>query len=114
MICGKCGSEVKKGKVSFRNGGLGAPSLLDVPTADFKADEKAIDTLSLGTHDGLYCPACGQFVVTFSLKKNVLFEKGFDMNFNENIDCLPQKKCPRCGKEIDIDYPKCPECGCEF
>ena len=105
---------MKKGKVTFRCGGLGTPSLLDVPTADFKADGKAIDTLSLGIHDGLYCPSCGQFTVAFNLKKNVLFEKGFDMEFDEDIDCLPQKSCPQCGESIDMDYPKCPECGYDF
>ncbi len=26
-------------------------------------------------------------------------------------DALPQRKCPRCGKSHDFDYPKCPFCG---
>lgn len=26
---------------------------------------------------------------------------------------LPQKKCPKCGKSHDFDYPKCPYCGAE-
>lgn len=26
-------------------------------------------------------------------------------------DNLPQRKCPRCGKSHDFDYPKCPHCG---
>lgn len=25
-------------------------------------------------------------------------------------DSLPQRKCPKCGKEYDFDYPKCPYC----
>lgn len=26
-------------------------------------------------------------------------------------DSLPQRKCPKCGKEHDFDYPDCPHCG---
>ena len=26
-------------------------------------------------------------------------------------DTLPQRKCPKCGKEHDFDYPKCPHCN---
>ena len=29
-------------------------------------------------------------------------------------DTLPQKKCPKCGKEHDFDYPKCPYCDHEY
>ena len=29
-------------------------------------------------------------------------------------DALPQKKCPRCGKEHDFDYPKCPYCEFDY
>ena len=28
-------------------------------------------------------------------------------------DSLPQKKCSRCGKDYDFDYPKCPYCDYE-
>ena len=24
---------------------------------------------------------------------------------------LPQRTCPKCGAEHDLDYPKCPLCG---
>ena len=24
---------------------------------------------------------------------------------------LPQRKCPKCGRSYDFDYPKCPHCG---
>ncbi len=27
---------------------------------------------------------------------------------------LPQKTCPRCGKEHDFDYPKCPHCQYDY
>ena len=29
-------------------------------------------------------------------------------------DTLPQKKCPKCGKEHDFDYPTCPYCDHEY
>ena len=29
---------------------------------------------------------------------------------DEPNDEVPQKTCPNCGKEQDIDYPKCPYC----
>ena len=27
---------------------------------------------------------------------------------------LPQKTCPRCGKQHDFDYPRCPYCGNDY
>ena len=27
---------------------------------------------------------------------------------------LPQRKCPRCGKKHDFDYPQCPHCGHDY
>lgn len=29
-------------------------------------------------------------------------------------DELPQRKCPRCGKHHDFDYPKCPYCSHDY
>lgn len=29
-------------------------------------------------------------------------------------DSLPQRKCPRCGKEHDFDFPKCPYCSFDY
>lgn len=29
-------------------------------------------------------------------------------------DTLPQRKCPKCGKEHDFDYHKCPFCGFDY
>lgn len=26
-------------------------------------------------------------------------------------ETLPQRKCPKCGKDYDFDYPRCPFCG---
>lgn len=30
------------------------------------------------------------------------------------LEDLPQKKCPSCGKSHDFDYPKCPYCDHEY
>lgn len=27
---------------------------------------------------------------------------------------LPQRKCPKCGKQHDFDYPQCPHCGYDY
>lgn len=40
-----------------------------------------------------------------------LFIPGDGQGKPVNDDCLPQKKCPGCGKTHDFDYPKCPHCG---
>lgn len=29
-------------------------------------------------------------------------------------DDLPQRKCPKCGKQHDFDYPQCPHCGYDY
>ncbi len=29
-------------------------------------------------------------------------------------DRLPQRKCPKCGKEHDFDYPQCPHCDYRY
>lgn len=29
-------------------------------------------------------------------------------------DELPQRKCPRCGKNHDFDYPQCPHCNYDY
>ena len=29
-------------------------------------------------------------------------------------DALPQRKCPKCGKEHDFDYPQCPFCDYNY
>ena len=29
-------------------------------------------------------------------------------------DTLPQRQCPRCGKQHDFDYPKCPHCEFDY
>lgn len=114
MICEKCGVLMKEGKVSLGTGCSIASGLVGNPAALFMCEGTVIDSLGGGSYDGFYCPVCGEFSVSFRIKKNVLFEKGYDMELDEDIDCLPMKNCPECGESIDIDYPKCPECGYRF
>ena len=32
----------------------------------------------------------------------------------ETTSGLPQKRCPKCGKQHDFDYPKCPFCKYDY
>lgn len=32
----------------------------------------------------------------------------------EELPALPQKNCPKCGKQHDFDCPKCPHCGYNY
>ncbi len=32
----------------------------------------------------------------------------------ESADVLPQKICPKCGRQHDFDYPKCPYCHYDY
>jgi len=32
----------------------------------------------------------------------------------EMDDRLPQRTCPKCGREHDFDFPKCPHCGYDY
>lgn len=32
----------------------------------------------------------------------------------KQLEDLPQKECPGCGKKHDFDYPKCPFCGFDY
>ena len=103
-----------KGKVNFRTGGIGKRGLFIHTIADFCINDNVICESTEEEVSGWYCPDCGKFIAIFDVEKQFGFEEGFDMELNEDIDCLPQKSCPQCGETIDIDYPKCPECGYNF
>lgn len=45
------------------------------------------------------CPDCGK--IEFFLAEDI--EEG-----------LPQKQCPKCGKQHDFDYPRCPFCKYDY
>ena len=69
-----------------------------------------------------FCPDCGkaEFFVPGSRNRTVPREEAEEFDFveamvNESIDYIdmdgmPQKKCPTCGREHDFDFPKCPYC----
>ncbi len=45
-------------------------------------------------------------------KEKAEFENGDTEE--ESNDEIPQRICPQCGKEHDIDYPKCPYCKYKY
>ena len=73
-----------------------------------------------------FCPDCGkvEFFVPGSGNRTVRPDMGEEPDFegvviNETIDSvsmdgMPQKKCPRCGRKHDFDYPKCPYCKHDY
>ncbi len=105
---------MKQGRVDFKIGGIGKQGFFLHTIADFSINGKIICESTENEVAGWYCPDCGKFTAIFKAEEQLGFEKGFDMEFDEDIDCLPQKSCPGCGESIDIDYPKCPECGYDF
>ena len=38
----------------------------------------------------------------------------YQINQTDEDSEIAQKKCPRCGKEHDFDYPKCPFCKYDY
>ena len=50
-----------------------------------------------------FCPECGK--VEFFVPEH---------SERTTSEQLPQKKCPRCGKMHDFDYPKCPYCSFDY
>ena len=48
------------------------------------------------------CPGCGK--VEFFLPEESSFKE----------DGIPMRKCPKCGKMHDFDYPKCPFCKYDY
>lgn len=114
MNCRRCGGKLKQGHAYFSSRSYDFDLLNPAPEILFCVGETEADTLNVRQQEGMYCPECGTFTMTFNIKKHAVFEDGFDMELDENIDCLPQKSCPQCGADVDIDYPKCPECGSDF
>ena len=75
-------------------------------------------TLLIGTflyvadHDNMdisaFCFVAG--ILTFLVGLFIPMQKGRPVV----NDQLPQKKCPKCGKNHDFDYPKCPHCEYDY
>lgn len=114
MKCEYCGREMKKGKVNLRIGGIGKRGFFLHTIAAFCINNNVICENTDNEVQGWYCPSCEKFIAVFDAETQYGFEEGFDMDLDEEIDSLPQKCCPNCGEDIDIDYPKCPECGYDF
>jgi len=68
--------------------------------------------LYVADHDNMdiaaFCFVAG--IITFLVGLCIPWQKGAVIV----DDALPQKKCPRCGKEHDFDYPKCPYCKFDY
>lgn len=114
MICEKCKREMKKGTVNLKIGGIGKKGFFLHTIAGFSINNNIICDSTQDKTIGWYCPYCDNFIALFNVENQYGFEEGFNMDFNEECDCLPQKNCPGCNAEIDIDYPKCPDCGYDF
>ena len=50
-----------------------------------------------------FCPQCGK--VEFFTPEVATAYSHSD---------LPQKKCPKCGRNHDFDFPKCPHCDFDY
>ena len=50
-----------------------------------------------------FCPQCGK-VEFFTPEESTAY------SHND----LPQKKCPKCGRSHDFDFPKCPYCDFDY
>ena len=63
-----------------------------------------------GNMDGfsVFCFFAG--ILVFALGLFIPWEKGKTVV----NDRLPQRKCPKCGKEHDFDYPQCPHCDYSY
>ena len=68
----------------------------------------------------LYCADDGNMDASafFFFGGIIVFAVGLFIPWNPNRNAvidedLPQRKCPKCGKEHDFDFPKCPHCGHE-
>lgn len=105
---------MKQGTAYFSSRSYDLDLLKPFPKIDFCVGDVTVDCRDVNQQDGWYCTECGIFTLSFIIKKHGVFEEGFDMDLDEEIDSLPQKCCPECNENIDIDYPKCPECGYDF
>lgn len=114
MNCPKCNCKMKSGTAHFSSRSYDLDLFKPAPEIMFCVGDITVDTLPVKKQEGFYCPECGEFVLSFRLRNNLLFEEGYDMDYNDEIDALPQKSCPECGAEVDFDYHKCPECGYKF
>lgn len=114
MICDNCKCKMLQGTAYFSSRSYDFDLLKPAPEIEFCVGDVTVESFNAKQREGWYCPECGIFTLSFYIKTHAVYEEGFDMDLDEELDALPQKTCPQCGESIDIDYPKCPECGFSF
>lgn len=89
LLCLRCGQKMNHIKTQKLQLGQTGWILGDLP--NLLAGSMEVDVYS--------CSHCGKIEFFSSNEKNV---------------GLPQKQCPKCGKQHDFDYPKCPFCKYDY
>lgn len=89
LTCLRCGAEMQHVKTEKLQLGETGWVLGDLPNLFAGALE--VDIYA--------CPGCGKLEFFSAAPKE---------------EELPQRKCPRCGKVHDFDYPKCPFCKHDY
>ncbi|HRR76256.1 MAG TPA: zinc ribbon domain-containing protein [Ruminococcus sp.] len=114
MICGFCGKPMLQGDFKIEIHSTDKGIYKSYPVSVFYQGDKQLCETPLDRTLGFYCPECGAMAGIFRYTKPVNFAGSFNADLDDKVDVLPRKKCPECGCEMDIDYPRCPECGFEF
>ncbi len=114
MMCGICGRPMIEGEFRLEQRSIDKGIYRSYPVAAWYKDNEKIAETALDRTLGFYCPECGAVAGIFMSTKPVGFVGRFNADLDDRIDQLPVKKCPDCGKVLEIDYPRCPECGFEF
>lgn len=114
MICGRCGRPMVQGEFRMEQHSVDKGIYYAYPMAAwYKNGVKYCETPQDKTL-GFYCSECGLMVGVFGATRPTNFIGRFSQDLDDDIDVLPKKTCPECGKEIDEDYPRCPICGYDF
>lgn len=96
MDCLRCGTQMRFASREKLQLGQTGWILGDLPNLIAGSLETAI----------YFCPKCGklEFYCVESPEKQ---------NSYSHAE-LPQKKCPKCGRQHDFDFPKCPYCNYNY
>ena len=93
MTCSHCGDEMRYARCEKLQLGQTGWLLRDLPNLLAGALEVDI----------YLCPGCGKLEFFLAEPASI-----------EEEDRIAQIKCPQCGREHDIDYPKCPFCKFDY